>query len=474
MAIVRDFQVNNGLEVAVNANVVGNTTSLDYIANTTGSTIAPSITFNFTRATKTLDPRLTFARPSNATYRDVNGFVAYSLDNTPRFNYNSNGVCQGILIEKGSTNDAPYSTNIGNTAHYTFQEGVSGALGMTLNAGTAPDGSNTATYLYHATTSGTFKSVYGGLTIINNRIYTHSVWVKSNNQPTFSISHYDGGDSMNTINFLYTFASNTFATSTNGSANCAIIGGPNIEPYKDGWYRVSYSYHYTAGTTPRYVQLKYNLDTTSTAVGTGVFYWGAQHEWNDKPSTFIPTTVGSATRAYEYLYCADDARGNNLTSWFNNNQGTVHCEWNVPLTGPTNSTAGTYSGYPGPYVFWKSEGDGGNVVTHFFYADASASKSIGVEQFQNGTFAFSQGGGAASIANNVTYKVTVGYSNTNHSWSFNGSVANGGTPLFSTPPITNRLDLGRSRANWLDGHIKTFKYWPTKLANTDIQYSTLV
>jgi hypothetical protein len=108
-----------------------------------------------------------------------------------------------------------------------------------------------------------------------------------------------------------------------------------------------------------------------------------------------------------------------------------------------------------------------------FYADASTGKGIGIEQFNNNSWVFSQSVGI-SVANNVAIKSTVGYSTNNHSWTVNGTPVLGGTPNQNTPPTTTRLDLGRSRANWVDGHIKTFKYWPTKLANTDIFNSTLV
>lgn len=474
MAIVKDFQVNNGLEVAVNANVVGNTTSLDYLANVTGSTIAPSITFDFARA-KVIDSRLTFARSSNATYRAVNGLVAYAQTNEPRFNYNSNGVCQGILVEKGSTNDVLYSTNVGNTNFWSIGGGDNSSMAIALNNATAPDGSKTASLFYHNTSVVTYKSCSFGFTAQSNRPYTHSFFVKSNGEPFVYVVHYDGLDSLNTINFKYYFANNTLTgVSTSGSANCAVINGPAVEPYADGWVRLSYTYHYTTGTS-RFLQIKTDLDSATAVVGRGYYLWGHQHEWNDKLTSFIPTTTTSATRAYDYLYCVDDARGNNLTSWFNVNQGTIAIDWNVNSTGPNanNTIASAYSGYPGPYVFWKSDGDGANVLTHLFYADTGAAKTLGLEQFNNNAWIFSQGIGV-SVANNVTLKTVVGYSTNNISWTTSGAAVVGGTPNLATPPTTTRLDLGRCRANWLDGHIKTFKYWPTKLANTDILNTSLV
>lgn len=471
MATVRDFQVNNGLEVNLDANVVGTSTALDFYGGTAAPTVAPSVVFDFARSVK-LDSRLSFNRPTTATYRAANGMVVTANNDTPRFQYNSNGSCMGVLVERGSTNDALYSTNIGNTNYYVLQEGVAGSVGMTLNTGQAPDGSNTATYLFHATNTNTYKSIFNGIGIVTNRPYAHSVWVKANNQPTMGVSHYDGGDNMNTISILYTFATNTFSTSTNGSANCAIIGSPSVEPYKDGWYRMSYTYHYTGGPSSRFIQLKYNLDTLTLTPGSGLFYWGAQHEWNDKPTSFIYTTTGAATRAYEYLYCVDDARGNNLTSWLNTNRGTVSVEWSVPLTGPTSFVG--YSAYPGPFVFWKSEGDGGNVLAHIYYADAGATKPIGLEGFVNNTYLYSTSQG--NVANGVTYKTAAGfdYPANNFVLSTNGGVpGGGGMTNGANVPITARLDLGRSRANWLDGTVKTFRYWPIKLSNTDIQYSTL-
>lgn len=469
MATVRDFRVNNGLEVNVNANVASTATALDYIANTTGVSVSPSVVFDFSK-TNTLDSRITFQRASGATYRAANGMIAYAANNIPRFNYNANGVCQGLLIEQSRTNDHWYSTNIGNTNYYTFQEHIPGGMGMVLNAAAAPDGSNTATHLYHATTQGTYKSVFSSISIVSNRVYTHSVWAKSNNQPVFGVSQYDGGDNMNTISIVYTIASNTFIVSTNGSANCAVIGGPAIEMYRDGWYRLSYTYIYTAGPANRTLQVKYNLDTTTPTVGSGVFYWGAQHEWNDKPTTFIPTTTTSATRANDLAY-VDGLIVNNL-SWFNPSEGTVSVEWNVPLTATTsnNALASLYSGYPGPICFWAAN-DSTNVSSHIFYADASAGKGAGLERFANNVNLF-YGNLVGSVANGTFYKTTYSYANTDFAWSVNGSYANA-APYTTAIPVTTRMEIGRSRANWLDGHVKRFEYWPRKLANTDISNSTL-
>ena len=470
MAIVKPFQVNNGLEVSLNANVGTTVTASDYLVNITGPTTAPSTVFNFT--TPYLDPRITFVRTSNASYQAANGTIAYASANTPRINYNSNGQCLGLLIENQSTNDFPFSSQVGNNSTgFWYVGGGDGpeSQAVAFNAATAPDGSNTATLFYHARPTVTYKTLGTNFTAFSNRPLTHSVFVKSGGEPYVSFLHFDGQDGINVLNFYYYFANNTFSAVSTGSSNCAIISGPTSEPYANGWYRISYTYHYTSGSS-RYVTHKMDMDYGSAVVGRGFYVWGAQHEWMDKPTSYIPTLTSAATRATDYAFIVDNVGANNLTSWFNYQQGTFSVEWNVPYVG---TTTGIYSSYPGPIVIWRPD-DATNVVGHIFFGDAGiiSNKGIGYESFSNAVNVMYLSPPGLTVANNTFYKASFGYAANGHVLSVNGAAAQAGAVTTITP-LATKIDIGRSRASWLFGHVRSIKYWPIRLSNTDITYTSI-
>ena len=64
-----------------------------------------SISLNFLTST-TLDPRITFARASSATYTNASGNLASAVNNVPRFDYSptSIGTPMGFLVEGQATN----------------------------------------------------------------------------------------------------------------------------------------------------------------------------------------------------------------------------------------------------------------------------------------------------------------------------------------------------------------------------------
>jgi hypothetical protein len=103
MATERDFITPAGATVVDTANVVGNTTSTDYLSNTARANTIPSFVADFGRGGGRLDPRIKFTRPSIGTYTDRLGVMRTANVGEPRFEW-ANGVCQGLLIEEQRTN----------------------------------------------------------------------------------------------------------------------------------------------------------------------------------------------------------------------------------------------------------------------------------------------------------------------------------------------------------------------------------
>jgi len=84
----------------------------------------------------------------------------------------------------------------------------------------------------------------------------------------------------------------------------------------NGWYRISVTGSITTGTTYTRLNAQIGDGNTTTAVGDA-YIWGAQLEQGAFPTSYIPTTAASVTRA------ADDL---NIPTggWFNAAEGTVN------------------------------------------------------------------------------------------------------------------------------------------------------
>lgn len=97
---------NDKVEIA-NSTFTGTPSLIDNLIPLTGTVlpaIYPTLNLDFANS-QTLDPRVTFARSSTATYTDKTGLVKLAPANIPRFDFDPiNRKCLGLLIEEGRTN----------------------------------------------------------------------------------------------------------------------------------------------------------------------------------------------------------------------------------------------------------------------------------------------------------------------------------------------------------------------------------
>jgi hypothetical protein len=334
MALQQDFLVKNGMVVRNTATI---STIDSFLGTSTDLISAPVLDLNFTSGT--LDPRISFSRPSGASYVGPDGYIKYAVANQPRFDYSpsNTGTIVGLLLEEQRTNLLPNSTKFAGWNNNPN-------LAITDNSVIAPDGTLSA-----AITIGQGGTRYQGSAsaATSGTAYTYSIYFNPQD-PTRSFRCYVDGN---------LGAGNTFSSafvdvvpSTRAVTLYALASTGTVTVAGNGWYRMSVTFVPLSNSAMNCHV--YPIDNTPTA------WWGAQTEQGSFPTSFIPTSSAQVTRA------SDDARitGSAFNQfWLQNykTQGTVYSEFVVETPGSTAlvnlgsagvwglhcSTDGVYNGY---------------------------------------------------------------------------------------------------------------------------------
>lgn len=397
----------------------------------------------------TLDSRLTFTRASAATYFNSSGVLSSATSGTPRFDFNPvTGAPNGLFVEAlAATNQFVPSTNW--VANSTVSTTVTG---HTQNAAVAPDGTTTAELFIPFTTSGN-QQVYTVPSLTVSSGYAFSVYMKAAgyNYAYLSLTN-TGWTAVQTASF--NLSSGTIAAqSANGTAAIQAVG--------NGWYRCS-----VTGTTAASGATVLDVIPSVTGADAGVFagngtsgilVWGAQAEIGAQPSSYIPTTTVSVTRAAEALTIP-------VGSWFVQSQGSLAVEWAL-------LQRGSLYGAPVALV-------GSNTATDYIDVDemTGATPSYSVDTVSVAGVSTAATFTAASIPYGTPVKGAV-------SWSVGGytqgahngiSAAQSAAVLASTPAMTS-LNVGAAMhyqtASSL--YIRRVRYWPRQQGATELASNTL-
>ena len=396
-------------------------------------TIEPSLKLDFANA-RALDPRITFTRASTATYVGRDGLIKTAGEDEARFDHDpATGESLGLLIEDSRTNLLPQSQQYTSTY---WNDLTTLPTGWTTTAGPAPDGTDTVT------TWNSGNQIYeANVSYSVGPQYTASVFVKDMTGGGGSVrlgpdhtTDYVGGDPR------VTFQPSTQSFTTVGSG----VQGYGYHEYPNGWYRVWFKYTLSVS------------DNIFNIVQLGAYnigIWGAQVEEGAFPTSYIPTSGATVTRAKDEVLIT----GERFESWINKNEGTWLIDFRlIGAAAGLLSISNTGASVNERYMMWNIATDGqvsaAVVDGGVLQTNNSISFTPGqTTQFTKAIFAVKENDFAIT-ANGLT-PVT----------DNSGTVYNSPTQL--------RFAYGNG-ANTPYAHFKTCIYYPKRLTNAQLQTLT--
>ena len=404
------------------------------------STFIPSNPYMYLRATNGAVYTIDNISVKELTGGQVSGtpLLRTAAINEPRLEYDASGNPLGLLIEEARTNAKQYSE--------VFTTGWSiSATTVTSNSTdtTAPDSTNNATKLQvssfiHETRCRSTAS------FAQNVDYAFSVFAKAGTSSWLKLRNIGVGDgSSETDTVWFNLSTGSVGTATSNLT-------PKIESVGNGWYRCSIS-----GTVINTALSLIDVSVVSgngfvinNTVGDNIYIYGAQLETGAFPTSYIPTSGSTVTRA------ADIASLPVERFAYNQAQGSVVV---------AASSFANLSGSDNGYVAVLSDGTSNNRI------------QVLLRDSSQGFITGGLGGlDAGSVAQSQTTKLAMTVKTNDAGLSLNGGAVVTATSGNIPSPITDLRLGGRTSLNsaTLCGHIKQIQYYPKRLSNTELQLLT--
>lgn len=392
----------------------------------------------------TLDPRITFTRASSGTFFGSNGLLQTASNDVPRFDYDPVTLAaRGLLIEEQRTNLLTWSENFGDAAWGKTN------VSVTTNAAFGPDGTSTADKLIESAVSGVHR-LSVNVALANNTTYTAYVYAKAAERRYLGFKSGIAGQPEP----VFDLQTGTVAS-----------GVGFIESVGNGWYRCGHTV--ASGTSTPYLAYWTILTGTTfagetyTGDGTsGILLWGAQLEAGAFPTSYIPTTSATATRAADLA----SMTGTNLSSWFNATKGTLFAEYNIPFA----LAFGTF-----PRIF-ALIGIGGAAVDDLpLFVLQTSGKSASFNSFNAGVNAGRIDASPLFVANTII-KAAACYTNNDRAVTANGEVPTTSATAYTIPTIVIARIGAQDNAgiSMINGYIRRIVYWPVRVPNSQLQFIT--
>jgi len=378
---------------------------------------------------------ITCTRASSKYLLNSSGTLQTYANNVPGFEWDAGGNSQGMSIEEARTNLCDRSSEFDN-ASWTNSN-----ITVAANATTAPDGTITADKL--TSTTG-FDFVENGVSPGAGAV-TASVFFKASGAGYAFIGFGQAGGGQYLEVNLNTGA--VQGTSGTPDATTVIDAG-------NGWYRCSVTKTYSSGVLSVLIGPS---NGSFTGGGTGeVYLWGAQVEAGAFPTSYIPTTSGTVTRAADVMSIPtfEWHKSSGSATWF------VEARTFGASPG-TNNRIFKILGETSPdeiTINKESSGGATNQFTGIVY-DAS-------------TYQCRLASGVVIGVNDAAaafQKIAFAYDTNDFAMSTNGgAVVTDTSGTLGDGPASLWIGSSNGSSQYLNGHIKNIQYIPSRLPNADL------
>jgi hypothetical protein len=392
-----------------------------------------------------LDSRITFTRSTTATFVGSDGLLQSSAINNPRFDYNPTTLAPlGLLIEEQRTNTITNSTGVGavvgtpGTAPTTWAITASPTNGISMHiVGTGTEsgipyvdvrvfGTNTAAGTQYVDVAYNTTNVPAAQT---------QSWTLSTYYRLIS-GNFTGFSSVTNIIYATPLFNDNQSTSITSITNAPLIQ-QRITATR------TFTLITTTGASPR---LGFTVNIGAT-VDVTVRIGLPQLEQGAFATSVIPTATAQVTRAADVAVMT----GTNFSSWYNQSEGTMVASWAT-----TSVVVPTALG-----VFGVSDGTANERIQIRRANSVNDASSIvvdgGVVQFNNSITA-SSGINTSALAYKVNDFISAN----------NGTLGSADTS--GTLPTPTQAEIGFGQAlTYLNGHLRTFTFYPQRLANAQSQ-----
>jgi len=408
----------------------------------------PSLNLDFSN-TKALDPRITFARASNATFFDNLGILRTAAAGVARFDHNPvTGESLGLLVEEQRTNSIRNNTMVGAVAgtpgtgptNWALANPADGITQQIVGIGT-DNGISYIEVRYSGTaTSNSFKIIrfeaLNNIAASSGQTWTAATYMRivAGSAANISMEHQVAGYSSGGALSESTNVAPSLTTAWNRFAVTRALNNVNT-----AFVASYFAFSFVNGAA---------IDIT-LRIGMPQLEQGAF------ATSVIPTTNAAATRAAD----AASMTGANFSSWYRQDEGTLFTEFTP------RASAGIQ------HLFAISDGSNNNRIQQFRSGTSIQSRIVAAGVQTNP-------GNTTAALENVTSKAAMAYK---VGTDQGASVLNGGVAATSSPaatPTVTTLALGQNHVignlEILNGTIRKVAYYPKRLANDQLQGITTV
>jgi hypothetical protein len=385
--------------------------------------IKPTLNLNFA-GTKTLDPRITFSRPSPQTYFDAKGVMRTAPANVPVFDHDPiTGESLGYVGYEQRTNLLLWSA-------YGGASGETAPTGWIINFNTGV--TTTAPSVRFsggivATQTGTMQREHyvQNLTLVAGTTYTLS-------------AYFHTGTSATEIILAVVGLTAGFSGSDRVLGSSFTVAG-------------RYSITFTPVANDL-VGIRIGLGCLGSATGT-VIHELPQLEAGAFPTPYIKTEASQVTRAASSAVMT----GDNFSSWYRPDQGTFVVDW--AKVAPSAFQA----------VIGASGGTSSNVIVIGHGSISGSNNNLRLD--------ITAGGVSQASITTITNSLSSTFYRTSGAYKVNdfAVVTNGNSAVTDTSgilPVVNRLNIGTNSAGnggFLNGYIRSIQYYPQRLTDAQLQ-----